>query len=191
MDTNNNLKMPSDILDLVLAEWSANHIEWETAPPSQAFLVRAGEAARNGNAIRLMRNAVSELGFSPVPLPDYVATVANKARVNLGKIMPIAEAGASSATPWVQVAAKLGMAADRIALHLRLWVADRFAVLEPAPALVAHRGKASKEASVSLVFHGMDEQAASEALNRLESQYPPHARELLTSCLAALEDAPR
>lgn len=197
-NSNNNHTSPEEDLGLdldlpfalALAEWDAAQIVPDSTPPSAAFLSRATEIARKAQALRLMRQAMHQIGFKPLPLPDYVAVAANKAQVNLGKVIPISEGSESPATPWVKVAWKLGMDLERIRLHLRLWVADRFAVLSPQGAALA-RGKPGKITNVVKTMQGLSEEKIETALTRFEADYSQHAKDVLDACLVTLAGLPQ
>lgn len=155
--------------------------------PTERYLERARTAARCAAELRKLDAAVHVAGFQALSLPDYLSSVAQHAQVRLSNVMTPGAKGTSPASVWISLAKSVGMAAERIRLHLRLWVAENLTVHQAVQVLerTGHNGGFRH----SNPLGGMSESQVSAQLDVIEATYTPEARTQLEACLAELEPA--
>lgn len=170
------------ILDAALTEWAASQTPPSGGEPTNTVLVAARDAARRAESVRRLRQVVNELGFQPLPLPDYLAQLARSARINLGRLLLSRPASVAPVAPWVALAKSIGLPNKTIALLVRLWVADR--QNNPGSALVMARSTALDGGSPRQIGH--DDAAVDANLQAIEDEYDPETKAFLDSCLAEI-----
>lgn len=161
-----------------------------TAPSSQLkptdrYLQRARTGARRAVELRKLDAVAHAEGFQPLALPDYLSWIAQHSQVSLSSVLPPTARGATPASIWIGLAKSIGLAANRIRLHVRLWVVECFTPAEAAPLLAKghHNGSASKTNR----FQGLTETQIATMLDSVEASYPSEAKTHLEACLAEVD----
>jgi len=150
--------------------------------PTERYLQHARGAARRAAVLRKLNTVAHAEGFQPLSLPDYLSWVAQRSKVSLSSLLPPSTKGATPASIWISLAKAIGLAADRIRLHVRLWVAECFTPDEPSPLLAkAHLNGSGSKASR---FEGLTEPQTVMMLNSAEAHYPSETKAHLEACLA-------
>src|SRR5437016_3580420 len=75
--------------------------------PGDAFLGRAALAADRAAELRRMAAAARDAGFKPMPLPDYLASIAFAAKLSLSRVLP--NLSGHLLEPWVQLGRNIAL----------------------------------------------------------------------------------
>lgn len=175
--------MPDElqILELKYLEWTLAQEELvpPSSPSSDASELREHVFARAAN-LRSLSEARNQLGFSSLPLPEFLMKLARHARVSLDTLLLKPTGGDSILVPWIRLAKAAELPNREVSVLTRLFVARHF----NTTGAVHARGIGALNEPVLSENSSIEE--LESRLEQIEQSYGPQSRQVLDQLLGEI-----